>query len=143
VSAVILERISEYRQVLEAYSRPRLPGIEWRATEDGNVQVLNETKNLYRFFDATKQAEFLYSCVAQTIEKVLPEEILYLERYDRMKNAITAIMDMPDRLVDLAICFLNQNAGIFSRRARLNEFQHLTDEEVQTLERIYQKIWEL
>jgi len=40
VSAVILERISEYRGVLESYSRPRLSSIEWRATEKGNVEVL-------------------------------------------------------------------------------------------------------
>src|SRR4029077_3841055 len=71
VSAVILERIDEYREGLEVYSRPRLPHIEWRATKDGNVEVLNDTIDLYRYFDATRQAEFLFDCVAQTIEHSL------------------------------------------------------------------------
>ncbi len=78
VSTVILERIDAYRKVLEAYSRPWLDFIEWRATSDGNVDVLNDTKDLYRYFDATLQAEFLYECVWKTIDTILPEEISYL-----------------------------------------------------------------
>lgn len=39
VSAIILERIEEYRKVLEHYSRPRLDLIEWRPTEKNNVEV--------------------------------------------------------------------------------------------------------
>ena len=53
VSVAILERISEYREVLEDYSRPRLELIEWKPTRDNNVEVLNETIDLYRYFDAT------------------------------------------------------------------------------------------
>jgi hypothetical protein len=38
--------------------------IEWRPSVKNNVEVLNDTRDLYRFFDATKQAEFLFECVA-------------------------------------------------------------------------------
>ncbi|HRE32270.1 MAG TPA: Fic family protein, partial [Candidatus Berkiella sp.] len=62
VSAVILDRLKEYRTVLEAYSSPRLKYIKWRPNEKNNVEVLNETIDLYRYFDATIQAEFLFSC---------------------------------------------------------------------------------
>ena len=65
--------------MLESYSRPRLEFIEWRPTPAGNVEVLNETIDLYRYFDATRQAEFLCDCVAQTVERNLPEEILFLQ----------------------------------------------------------------
>ncbi len=58
VSVVILERIEEYRKTLEHFSKPRLGLIEWRSTEKNNVEVLNDTLDLYRYFDATKQAEF-------------------------------------------------------------------------------------
>lgn len=125
VSAVILDRIDEYRQALEAYSRPRLPHINWRPTDDGNIEVLNETIDLYRYFDATRQAEFLYECVAETIEHHLPEEICFLERYDRMRRAIDARFDMPDRTADLLIRFLRQNSGALSKRLRENEFRAL------------------
>lgn len=140
VSAVILERIDEYRQVLEAYSRPRLDLIEWQPTPQGNIEVLNETIDLYRYFDATRQAEFLYNCVHQTIEKTLPEEIHYLEQYDHLKAAITARFDMPDHIMDLLIRFLHQNQGVLSKHAREKEFKELSEEECQDLEMLYKEI---
>jgi hypothetical protein len=60
VSAVILERIEAYKKILEHFSKRRLGLIEWRPTVKNNVEVLNDTRDLYRFFDATKQAEFLF-----------------------------------------------------------------------------------
>lgn len=141
VSAVILERIDEYRRVLESYSRPRLEFIEWRSTKKGNIEVTNETINLYRYFDATHFAEFLYACVHQTVEKTLPEEISYLEQYDAMKTAINERFDMPDYLADLLIRFLQQNNGALSKRAREKEFSELSDKECQTLEVLYKEIF--
>jgi len=143
VSAVILERIDAYRQVLEAYSRPRLDFIEWQPTPQGNVEVMNETADLYRYFDATRQAEFLYDCVRQTIEKTLPEEIRYLEQYDHLKAAITARFDMPDHIMDLLIRFLHQNQGVLSKRAREKEFKELSEDECQDLEMLYKDICKL
>jgi hypothetical protein len=142
VSSVILENISEYRRILEAYSKPRLPLIEWRETEKGNVEVCNETLDLYRYFDATEQAEFLYSCVMTTIHTTLPNEVAYLQKYDHMRLFITQYIDMPDRLVDLLIQFLNQNKGKLSQRARSKEFEKLTDTEVQALEYKFKEIFE-
>ncbi|WPL49846.1 Fic family protein [Sphingobacterium bambusae] len=86
VSSIILERLDEYRQVLEAFSEPRIEKIQWRPDDSNNVEVLNETADLYRYFDATRQAEFLYDCVRQTIEHTIPEEVDYLEKYDLMKD---------------------------------------------------------
>jgi len=141
VSAVILERIDEYRQVLEAYSRPRLKHIRWQSMPDGNVEVLNDTIDLYRYFDATRQAEFLYDCVSRTIEHNLPEEIHFLERYDRMKAAVTERFDMPNHMVDLLVGFLGQNEGVFSKRAKEKEFKAFTDVERSELETLYAKIF--
>lgn len=83
ISAVILRRLHEYRQVLESYSKPLLPYIEWRATSRGNVEVLNETADYYRYFDTTAHAEFIYRCVAETTEHDLPDEVQFLESNDR------------------------------------------------------------
>jgi hypothetical protein len=141
VSAVILERLDEYRQVLEAHSRPRLEHIEWRGTPEGNVVVLNETIDLYRYFDATRCAEFVYDCVVHTIEHHLPEEILFLERYDRMKAAINERFDMPAHKADLLIRFLRQNNGVFSKRAREKEFKAFSAAEHKELERLYAEIF--
>lgn len=141
VSAVILDRIDNYRQVLEHFSRPRLDLIEWRATEKGNVEVLNDTISLYQYFDATKQAEFLFECVEETVNKVLPEEVSYLLKYDLLNHFIKNYIDMPDKLVDLLIRFLNQNGGRLSNRARTKEFSALTDTEIRAIEHKYDEIF--
>lgn len=135
VSAVILERIDDYRQTLEHFSKPRLDLIEWRSTEKNNVEVLNETIDLYRYFDATKQAEFFFECVEETVNKTLPEEVDYLKKYDHLNDFIKNYIDMPNNLVDLLIRFLDQNEGKLSKRAREKEFNQLTKAEVETIER--------
>lgn len=141
VSAVILERIETYREALEHFSKRRLDLIEWRPTEKNNVEVLNETDELYRFFDATAQAEFLYDCVAETVNVTLPEEVDYLSRYDQLNTFIKNYLDMPDRMVDLLIRFLHQNGGRFSKRAVEKEFAELSETERQAIEQRYEAIF--
>jgi hypothetical protein len=142
VSAAILERIDEYRGVLEDYSRRLLPLIEWEPTADGNVRVLNDTGDYYRFFDATPHAEFLYGCVKQTIEVDLPREIEFLARYDRFRARIEALVDMPERTIDLLFRFLQQNNGTLSQRAREQEFANLTEGEAAATEQAYREIFQ-
>jgi len=142
VSAVMLERIEAYRKTLEHFSRPRLDLIEWRPTEKNNVEVLNETIDLYRYFDATAQAEFFFACVEETVTRILPAEVEYLKKYDLLNEFIKNYLDMPDRLVDLLIRFLSQNAGTLSKRARNQEFVKLKDSEVQAIEEKYAEIFD-
>ena len=137
VSAAILDRIDEYRKVLESYSQRLLPLIKWKPTKDGNVEVLNDTVDFYRYFDATPHAEFLYSCVRKTVEEDLPQEADYLLRYDAFKARIEAIIDMPDRTVDLLFRMLRQNKGRLSKRAREKEFAKLTADEARNIERAF------
>jgi len=141
VSAVILDRIDDYRQTLEHYSKPRLDFIKWRPTDKQNVEILNETIDLYRYFDATRQAEFFFECVEETVNKTLPDEVNYLTKYDRLNDFIKNYIDMPDKLVDLLIRFLGQNNGTLSKRACDKEFSKLTENEVQAIERKYDDIF--
>ena len=142
VSAVILKRIDEYRKALEHYSRPRLDLIEWRPTDKGNVEVLNKTIDLYRYFDATRQAEFFFECVAETVYKTLPEEVDYLTRHDLLNDFIKNYIDMPDKRIDLLIRFLRQNDGRLSKRARHKEFSALTDKEARAIENKYDEVFD-
>jgi hypothetical protein len=141
VSAVILERIDEYRRILEDYSRRLLSAIKWKPTEDGNVNVLNNTADFYRFFDATPHTEFLYACVQKTIEEDLPNEAEFLRRYDEFKERVGNIVDMPDRIVDLLFRFLRQHKGRLSARARKGEFAELTARETERIERIFNDVF--
>ena len=142
VSAAILDSLDEYRAVLEDYSKRLLPAIEWEPTPESNVKVRNETADFYRFFDSTPHAEFLYACVRRTIEQDLPRETEFLARYDRFRNAIERVVDMPDQTIDLLFRFLRQNGGKLSQRGREREFAKLTDSEVKAIEEAYDEAFE-
>lgn len=139
VSSAILERLDDYREVLESYARRLLPLVQWEPTESFNVRVLNDTADFYRFFDATPHAEFLYECVQKTIEEDLPHETEFLKRYDQFRRDVEVIVDMPERTIDLLFRFLRQNDGRLSGRARDREFADLTDEEAAHVEQAYRR----
>lgn len=141
VSASILDHITDYRKVLESYSHPLLDFIEWKETKDHNIKILNETIDYYRYFDATKLAEFLYDCVKDTIERIIPEEIDYLTKYDQFKSYLEDEYDLPDKIIDLIIRFLSQNEGKFSKRALDKEFSKLTKTEVSEIENNFKAIF--
>lgn len=142
VSSVMLDRIDDYRATLQTHSGPLMDFIEWRPTAERNVEVLNDTIDLYRYFDCTEAAEFLYSCVRRTVEHDLPREIDYIRRHDEAMNRIMNTIEMPDRLAQNLIIFIRQNGGTLSKRRREKEFSALTDDEVQRLENIIQDIFE-
>lgn len=140
VSTAILRHIGAYRTVLESYSLPLLGVIDWEATDRGNVRVLNDTADFYRFFDATAHAEFLYRCVQETVVKDLPREVAFLKAYDRFTERVQQIVDMPAGTIDLLHRFLHQQDGSLSKRARRKEFANLTKEEAAEVERIFRDV---
>ncbi len=72
VASVMLDRIAAYRDVLRGHSGPLMRFIAWQPTSTRNIEVTNDTADLYRYFDCTAEAEFLYACVARTIVHDLP-----------------------------------------------------------------------
>lgn len=137
VSSAILERIDDYRRVLESYSTRLLPFIEWEPTAQGNVSVLNDTGDFYRYFDATPHVEFLYECVEKTIDVDLPQEADFLQRYDQFKARIESYIEMPDGTINLLFGFLKQNDGHLSNRVLNKEFKALEEGEVRYVEEAY------
>lgn len=109
VSSVMQNHIDDYKDVLKAHSVPLMDYIEWEPTIKGNVEVINDTVDLYRYFDCTKEAEFLYSCVKNTVEKDLPAELDYLNRQDRAMYRISEFIELPDRLAQDFIMFTLNN----------------------------------
>jgi hypothetical protein len=141
VSASILDHIVDYRKTLEAYSHSILDFIDWQETKEHNVKVLNETIDYYRYFDATKQAAFLYDCVNDTIENIIPQEIDYLQKYDEFKKYIDDEFEMPDSMIALLVRFLEQNDAKLSKRVKEKEFVMLSNDEVSSIEEVYSQIF--
>ncbi len=142
VSSVMLDRIDDYRTTLQAHSGPLMPFIEWRPTPERNVEVLNDTADLYRYFDCTEAAEFLYACVRRTVEHDLPREIDYLRRHDEAIRRIMDAVEMPDRVAENLVMFIRQNKGTLSKKRREGEFKKLRDEEVTLIEGIVHDAFE-
>jgi hypothetical protein len=136
VSSVMLDRIDDYRSTLQAHSGPLMPFIEWRPTLERNVEVLNETADLYRYFDCTGAAEFLYACVRRTVQEDLPREIDYLRGHDEAMRRIMDTVEMPDRVAENLVMFIRQNNGTLSKKRRESEFKKLSDDEVALIEGI-------
>ena len=142
VSPVMLDRIDTYRDTLRAHSGPLMNFIEWRPTPERNVEVLNDTADLYRYFDCTAAAAFLYACVARAIDKDLPQEIDFLRRNDEAMHRIMNTVEMPDRMAENLVRFIRLNEGKLGRKRREDEFEKLTDDEVASIEAIIRDAFE-
>ena len=118
-----------------------MPLIEWEETGGHNVRVTSETAAFYRYFDATRHAEFLYSCVQETVERDLPEEIDFLKKRDRFRRSVQEIVEFPSRVEDQLFAFLSQNAGVLAQRRRRREFAELRDSEVEEIQELYAEIF--
>ena len=141
VSAAILRQKHLYDQALEAFSKPILACIQWETTYDGEIKVTHETGSLYRHFDATSQAEFLYDRVAETIKEDFKKELDFLSIYDACLSAVRSVVDMPDRRASLLVRLCLQNGGSLSKTKR-SQFNELTDTEVTQIEDSIQKLRE-
>lgn len=134
VSAAMLKKPALYDHSLEAFSNPLMRLVEYDLDNLGRMTVPGETGRLYMYIDMTAQAEALYDFVKFTIEYELVEELDFLANYDRTKQAIQEIVDMPDRLIDLFIQLCLQNNGPLSARQRESHFGFLTDDELADME---------
>ncbi|TAF85666.1 MAG: cell filamentation protein Fic, partial [Flavobacteriia bacterium] len=77
--------------------------------------------------------------VKDTLNRIIPEEVNYLNAYDAFKQYIDSQFDMPDSLIGLLVQFLEKGNGQLSKRARLNEFKELNEEEVRKIEEEFAK----
>ena len=143
VSSVLLDRIDDYRATLQAHSGPLMSFIDWRPTPARNVEVQNETVDLYRYFDCTDAAEFLYSCVRRTVDEDLPREIDYLRRHDDAIRRVMDTVEMPDRMAEDLVAYIRRNHWALSARRRQGEFAQLRDDEVARIEEIVRDSFEV
>jgi len=142
VSPVMLDRIEAYRDTLRAHSGPLMNFIDWRPTPERSVEVLNDTADLYRYFDCTEAAEFLYGCVAHAIDEDLPREIDFLCRNDEAKRRIMNLVEMPNRMTENLVRLIPMNEGKLGRKRRKGEFEKLTDDEVPSIEAVVREAFE-
>ncbi|WP_251363642.1 Fic family protein [Epibacterium ulvae] len=133
VSAAILRDRHGYDHCLEAFSGAIAPHIRWAWGAEKTLLVQNETADLYRYFDATAQVEYLFDRIENTIEVDLRQELDFITRFDQALQALRQVIDMPDRRARLFTQLVLQNAGQLSK-AKRNQFGELSDDEVTAME---------
>jgi hypothetical protein len=138
VSAAILRDRRTYDGALEAFSDPLSSFVAWRWTSDQELVVENDTADLYRYFDATAQAEYLYDRVVDTVRQDLKEELGFVAVFDLALAGVRNIVDMPDRRASLFVRLCLQNGGRLAG-GRRTTFDELSDAEVAAMEAAVQR----
>lgn len=144
VSAHMLNHIKDYDLILEVYSKPLMQFITYEKNADGGVVITNpeETESYFRYPDLTDHCIYLTQTIHATIKEDMPEELIFIQRYDEVKKELQRIVDMPDKELDLMIMFLHQNKGVFPKRRR-EQFIKLIDEEISRMQLAFRKVFEL
>jgi Fic family protein len=142
ISAQILANMDEYDNTLELLSKLIGRKVKYNLDDNGELTVNNasEIESLYRFPDLTNHTVFLAKAIQTTVNKDVPEELLFLQYYDELKNDIQNIVDMPDNKVDRMILFLHQNKGKLSSRKR-KFYKELSDSEIEQMEQAYIQVF--
>ncbi|MDQ6978290.1 MAG: Fic family protein [Ghiorsea sp.] len=138
VSSELLESMDDYIASLEKLSAPILQRSDWTVTADYNVKLINDTTELYRYADATEQAEYIYQCIEKFVTLRLPQELEYLSAFDEAKRIINDAHDMPDKDLTLLVNLCVQNAGSLSKKKR-KLFELLPDEHISFAEKTTQE----
>jgi hypothetical protein len=133
ISAAMLRDMAAYDRALEVFSRAIAPFIQYHIDAEQRISVLNKTVDLYRFFDATRQTEYLFDCIEDTISRDLKHELDFLKFFDAAMKSVMGIVDMPNQRASLLIKLIHQNKGELSEGKR-ELFAELSDEEIGKIE---------
>jgi len=133
VSAAMLRDMGAYDRVLEGFSGSIHPFIQHTMDAEQQIVVSNETVDLYRYFDATSEAEYLFDCIEDTIDRDLKTDLIFLKFFDSAVRSVMNIVDMPNQRAALLVRLIHQNEGRLSKGKR-RLFSELTDDEIQHIE---------
>lgn len=134
VSAVMLQKMKEYDQALESFSKLLLENItDYQLNNEGVLTVKQDTQTYYQYMDFTHFAEYLFECIEETLQNHFEKEIAFLINYDKSKIQMQSVVDMPDKLIDLFINFVTQNNGELGENKKKKYFGMLNDGEIKEL----------
>lgn len=135
ISAVLLKKAAEYDRMLETFSRRVMARIDYEMDEDGEISVLNDTVDFYRYIDFTPIVQKFQEFIRETITSEWRIELEFLRDYDRIRMEMRSIVDMPEKKANQFIMFAKNNGGVLPKRRR-EMFAELTDEEIARLEAV-------
>ena len=134
VSHAIFSDIDGYKSALNALDHKRMGLIQWETNANGNVSVLNETRDLYSYFDASEQAAFMMGRINYALDRSIPDEVDAMELRDRMVEELRPLVDMRPERMDLFAKLVIQNKGVLSKAKQSKVFPELTGDVLAEME---------
>jgi hypothetical protein len=108
-----------------------------------NIEVTNDTKDIYSFFDATDPAEFLKNRIKYILDQSIPNEVKLIYKRDKVIEGARDIFDMQTAQLEKLMNIILQNGGTLSKGKRAKMYPDLTDGEVEALQDLIQDAYEL
>ncbi len=143
VSQVMRDDMKKYQQVLNWFSTPLMEQVDYQQDSSGEMTVLHDTSDYYRYIDLTGVTEFLFESIEKTLDRDLIQELNFLQSYDQAQKNLTAIVDgLPGKDVDRFIKFCRQNGFRLAAKKREKFFSMLTDKEIAQMEAAVQNAFE-
>ncbi len=139
VSAEILANLPAYDACLEQFSKPLLAAAEYSLTEarEMTVETPSDIEGFYCYPDLAAQAAFLGQMLEKMIQQAIPDEIHFLQKFDRARRGIGAVVDLPDRKSESLLKRLFTTGGKLGQKRRQREFTDFTDQEVAEVKESY------
>ena len=108
VSAAMQENEEAYLDALTRFSKPCRE--RWDVCYGGEFDFeFKGTSSLYRFWDATAQAEFMSEMCEKALDGFLVQEVSWLREYDRIRKDVDKIFDVRDSILSLLISVALEN----------------------------------
>ncbi len=135
VSAVILQHLREYADVLECFSRPVTDLWTYQPGED-EPHILNTAHTAaYRFFGGGRETDFLNRMFQIAVEEEIPKELAWLRGYDKACRRVEAEFDLPQQDINTLIRVIHQNDNRLAARRR-HRYANVSDAELKRIEMI-------
>ncbi len=120
ISVAMKKNEAAYLEALAAYSEKVRPF--WRISWTGGTPEFAfdflGSDAIYRYWDATRQTEFLHRMAQEALDVHLRDEVEYLALYDRLEKAVDEAFDLPSALLTRAVSVLIDSNGRFSKNFR-------------------------
>jgi len=119
VSVAMKRNEAEYLAALQQFSRPARERWAVRQLDEGRYEArFNGDPAIYRYWDATKCAEFGYRMAEQALDVELRREAEFLARYDAVVRAVNDRFDIQNNDLTTLILSCLQNEGVVSKHRR-------------------------
>lgn len=119
VSVAMKRNEADYLAALQQFSKPARERWAVRQLDEGRYEArFNADPAIYRYWDATKCAEFGYQMAEQALDIELRRETEFLARYDAVARTVNDRFDIQNNDLTTLILSCLQNDGVVSKHRR-------------------------